>query len=195
MPEDAFALSARLTPEPNRETIHPVSVPSQEKVAVTSNGIKPALKSPTKTTVKLNDLLKVKTSVDQVTQVLEAGSEANELFTAEQLHLVWKDFAESRKKFQAEYHLLTQPFEIRGSHIIIRLLSMVQETMLNNFKSDLIAFLREKLRNNSILVMGELVETEEKKMLYTPRDKFEYLVEKNPALKQLRDRLGLDPDF
>jgi hypothetical protein len=32
-------------------------------------------------------------------------------------------------------------------------------------------------------------------MLYTPRDKFEYLLEKNPILKKLRDRLGLDPDF
>ena len=102
---------------------------------------------------------------------------------------------EQRKKFQAEYHLLCQPTEIRGNHIIIQLLSTVQETMLNNFKSDLIAFLRENLRNNSILVVGELKETEEKQMRYTPRDKFEYLLEKNPVLKTLRDRLGLDPDF
>ena len=160
-----------------------------------SNGTKPVLKSPTKTTIKLNDLLKVKTTVEQGTQILEARPEANESFTPEQLHVVWKDFAEQRKKFQAEFHLLSQPIEIRGSHIIIRLLSMVQETMLNNFKSDLIAYLRENLKNNSILVMGEMVEAEEKQMLYTPRDKFEYLVEKNPVLKKLRDRLGLDPDF
>jgi DNA polymerase-3 subunit gamma/tau len=156
---------------------------------------KPLVKSPSKTTVKLNDLLKVKSTVETATQVLEAKVEANEPFTAEQLHLTWMDFAEQRKKFQAEYHLLCQPTEIRGNHIIIQLLSTVQETMLNNFKSDLIAYLRENLKNNSILVIGELKETEEKQMRYTPRDKFEYLLEKNPVLKTLRDRLGLDPDF
>ena len=127
--------------------------------------------------------------------MLEARPAMNEPFTPEQLHLVWLDFAEQRKKFQAEYHLLIQPFEIRGNNIIIQLLSTVQESMLNNFKSDLIAHLRDNLRNNSILVVGELREQEEKQMLYTPRDKFEYLLEKNPILKKLRDRLGLDPDF
>lgn len=105
------------------------------------------------------------------------------------------DFADTRKKYQAEYHMLIQPTEIRGHQIVIQLLSTVQETMLNNFKSDLIGYLRERLRNNAILVIGELREAEEKQMLYTPRDKFEYLLEKNPALKKMRDRLGLDPDF
>jgi DNA polymerase-3 subunit gamma/tau len=127
--------------------------------------------------------------------VLEARQAMNEPFTPEQLRLVWLDFAEQRKKFQAEYQLLIQPFEIRESNIIIQLLSTVQETMLNNFKGDLITHLRDNLRNNSILVVGELREQEEKQMLYTPRDKFEYLLEKNPMLKKLRDRLGLDPDF
>jgi DNA polymerase-3 subunit gamma/tau len=31
--------------------------------------------------------------------------------------------------------------------------------------------------------------------MYTSRDKFEYLLEKNPALREMKDRLGLDPDF
>ena len=127
--------------------------------------------------------------------MLEVNQALNEPFTREQLHLVWLDFAEQRKKFQAEYHLLIQPFEIKENNIVIQLLSTVQESMLNNFKSDLITHLRENLKNNSILVVGELREQEEKQMLYTPRDKFEYLLEKNPVLKKLRDRLGLDPDF
>lgn len=108
---------------------------------------------------------------------------------------MWTDFAEQRKKFQAEFQLLSQPYEIRGNQIIIHLLSTVQETLLANFKADLIAYLRSNLKNNTILVAGELKESEEKQMLYTPRDKFEYLLEKNPLLKIMRDRLGLDPDF
>lgn len=140
-------------------------------------------------------MLRGKTSTEQAVPVLEAKVELNEPFTPAQLQLIWNNFADQRKKFQAEYHLLIQPIEIRENQIIIHLLSAVQETMLNNFKNDLISYLRENLRNNSILVIGELREVEEKQMRYTPRDKFEYLLEKNPMLKVLRDRLGLDPDF
>lgn len=172
-----------------RPPINPVGIP------ITKNGDKPLVKSSSKTTLKLNDLLKGKPAADEGIQVLEARNALNEPFTPEQLRLVWLDFAEQRKKFQAEYQLLIQPFEIKENTIIIQLLSMVQETMLNNFKSDLISHLRDKLKNSSILVIGELREQEEKQMLYTPRDKFEYLLEKNPVLQKLRDRLGLDPDF
>ena len=140
-------------------------------------------------------MLKGKTATDQATQVLEARPAMNEPFTPEQLHLVWLDFADQRKKFQAEYQLLIQPVEMRGNTIVMHLLSTVQETMLNNFRGDLISYLRDNLKNNSILVVGELREQEEKQMLYTPRDKFEFLLEKNPLLKKLRDRLGLDPDY
>lgn len=127
--------------------------------------------------------------------MLEAKPQLNEPFTQEQLLNTWNEFAQQRKKFQAEYQMLIQPVEIRGNEVIIQLLSSVQETMLANFKSDLVTYLREQLRNNSINVIGEMKEAEEKQMLYTPRDKFEFLMEKNPILKTLRDRLGLDPDY
>jgi DNA polymerase-3 subunit gamma/tau len=155
---------------------------------------KPSVKQPSKSTIKLTDFLKSK-SVETTTQAAEVKPDINESFTAEQLHLVWTDFAEQRKKFQAEFQLLSQPYEIRENQVIIHLLSTVQETLLSNFKSDLIGYLRMHLKNNSILVVGELKESEEKQMLYTPRDKFEYLLEKNSLLKEMRDRLGLDPDF
>jgi DNA polymerase-3 subunit gamma/tau len=34
-----------------------------------------------------------------------------------------------------------------------------------------------------------------KKVMYTNKEKFDYLAEKNPALKDLKERLGLDMDF
>lgn len=75
------------------------------------------------------------------------------------------------------------------------MLSPVQETMLANIRTELTAFLRDKLKNSTVLVVGELNEAEEKKMMYTSRDKFEYLLGKNPALREMKERLGLDPDF
>jgi hypothetical protein len=75
------------------------------------------------------------------------------------------------------------------------LLSPVHETMLNNIKVEMTAFLRDKLKNSSIQVTGELIGSEDRKVIYTNREKFDYLAEKNPVLKELKDRLGLDTDF
>lgn len=71
----------------------------------------------------------------------------------------------------------------------------IQETMLNEFRLELTTFLRERLQNSMIQVVGELRMVDEKKMVYTPRDKFEYLMNKNPLIKEMKDRLGLDPDY
>lgn len=118
-----------------------------------------------------------------------------EPFTEAQLREAWDAYAEQRKKFQAEYQMLCQPYKLEDSLIVIELLSPVHETMLNSFKSELTGFLREKLRNHSIQVTGELQTGEERKIIYTNREKFDYLVEKNPMLRELKDRLGLDTDF
>lgn len=117
------------------------------------------------------------------------------VYSPEQLQRAWNEFAEQRKKFQAEYQLLAQPYVLKDNRVMLTLLSPVQETMLNNIKSELTTYLREQLKNTSILVIGELTETDDKKMMYTSRDKFEFLVEKNPALKEMKERLGLDTDF
>jgi len=43
--------------------------------------------------------------------------------------------------------------------------------------------------------MGDYKNTDTKKVIYTNREKFEHLAEKNPNLLELKERLGLDPDF
>lgn len=92
--------------------------------------------------------------------------------------------------------MLSQPYRLEGNVIVVRLLSPVHETMLNSIKSELTGYLREKLQNNTLQVTGELpTEGEEKKIIYTNREKFDFLAEKNPMLKELKDRLGLDTDF
>lgn len=67
--------------------------------------------------------------------------------------------------------------------------------MLSNIKTELTGFLREKLRNNTIQVSGRVQTGEEKKIIYTNREKFDFLAEKNPMLRELKERLGLDTDF
>lgn len=105
------------------------------------------------------------------------------------------EFAEQRKAFAAEYQLLSQEYVLRERQIVVQLMNPFQDTMLNNIKSELTTFLREKLKNNTIILTGEVNVTEDKKVIYTSREKFEYLAEKNPILNELKDRLGLDTDL
>lgn len=91
--------------------------------------------------------------------------------------------------------MLTHPYERKENEVIILLHNPVEETILNTIKSDLTAHVREKLQNSSITVTGQLIEGETKQMLYTNREKLEYLMEKNPILKEMKERLGLDADF
>ena len=119
----------------------------------------------------------------------------DQAFTPDQLRTAWKEFAETRKIYQAEYHLLSQEIEVRDNQVIVHLHNSFQDTLINTIKSDALTFLREKLKNNTIQLTGELSVSDEKKVIYTNREKFEHLAEKNPKLKDLKERLGLDTDF
>jgi DNA polymerase-3 subunit gamma/tau len=70
-----------------------------------------------------------------------------------------------------------------------------QKVAIENLKQDLLAYLRTELKNNFIKLDLEIRKIEEKELRYTSREKFEYLAEKYPKLRDLQSRLDLDPDF
>lgn len=157
--------------------------------------IVPIKESRVKSTPQLASLLKGGENKSDSRPTAAQEVSLAEPFSETELREAWNSFAEQRKKFQAEYQLLSQPYQLEGNTIMVELLSPVHETMLGNIRSELTAFIREKLKNNSLHVAGRLLTGEEKKVIYTNREKFEYLVEKNPMLRELKDRLGLDTDF
>ena len=77
-------------------------------------------------------------------------------------------------------------------------IDITNEALIPTFekiKFDLINELRNKLQNDLINVTAKVVEVEKGKMRYTDSEKFEYLKDKYPALKDLQEKLGLDPEF
>lgn len=120
---------------------------------------------------------------------------ANLDFTFEKLKEAWNEFAETRKKYKAEYQVLTQEIELKENTIVVHLHNPVQDTLLNDLKTDITTFIREKLGNTTIQLTGELISEDDKKVIYTNREKFDHLAEKNPSLRDLKNRLGLDTDF
>ena len=113
----------------------------------------------------------------------------------EQLRTAWLEYAEKRKQYKADFQLLSQEIEIRQTTVVIHLLNPVQETILNDLKTDLTQHLRQVLKNQTIQVEGELKTDENHKVAYTNREKFEHLAQKNPVLNEMKKRLGLDTDF
>lgn len=100
-----------------------------------------------------------------------------------------------RQKFQVEFQLLQQPVELRGHVAVVQVFSALQEAMLQELRSDLTAYLRQRLRNQAIEVKAELQTPSHKPSLYTNKEKLNYLAEKNPLINELSKTFGLDPDF
>ncbi len=57
---------------------------------------------------------------------------------------------------------------------------------------DLLNFLRPRLKNFSIYIKTKQVVKEVVNRLYTSTEKYQYLVEKNPKLEEMRRRFNLD---
>ncbi len=119
----------------------------------------------------------------------------NESVTAAELERVWQEFTTQRKSQPAEFQLLSRGYRWDGQNLHVELTNPVEEMLLETLKTDLLGWLREQLRNQSLNLQVTLRANENKKVVYTNREKFDYLLQQYPYLQELKERLGLDPDF
>jgi DNA polymerase III subunit gamma/tau len=135
----------------------------------------------------------VKTSVVQ-----EPVNQTDKPFTVEEFQLAWdkliKDL-ENRKKF-SEYVILNRSFTLDGTTIHIEVDNEIQVDLLTiSLRTEVLSFLRKELQNSTIHLEVVVSKEEVKTMIYTQADKFKFMAEKNPALNDLRNVLGLDYDY
>lgn len=138
----------------------------------------------------------VKAEKVEETQVI-VEEEANAPADPQALHEAWTDFAQRKKDEGRDqlFMLMNQPYDYREGSILLNLTSPLQEDLVNEFRTEIVQFLRSRLKTKLLSIQTQLVKPEAKRMIYTPLEKFNYLAEKHPTLLMLRDRLGLDPDF
>ena len=83
--------------------------------------------------------------------------------------------------------------------VIITVGTQSHSQLLNDERDNMIAFLKNKLEKKNIdltiNVDSEKAKIENKKRPYTPTEKFEFMANKNPILRELRDELKLETDF
>jgi hypothetical protein len=90
-------------------------------------------------------------------------------------------------------HELQQP----GNVLIIRVVNKVLESALNLGRTDLLDFLRDKMKNDSItlqVIVNEPSPSETKKYM-NDRDKLDDMASRYPNVNKLRDQLNLELDL
>ena len=128
-----------------------------------------------------------------------AGQEVKEI-TLVELQREWTQIADNFKTANLinKYVMMNRPIQVVANSIHISFENEVQMQQFNeNIKLEILTTLRTKLKNHLIDIELDMVEQEknDKKMLYTQSDKYNFLVEKHPVISELKQRFGLDHEF
>ena len=128
----------------------------------------------------------------------KATVQQNKAFTLEELQVVWNEqikHLEEKQRF-SEYVILNRPFTLKGTTIHLEVDNDIQVDLLTTtLRTEILNHLRQVLQNSTIHLEVVVAEVENKTLIYTQADKFRFLAEKNPALNELRNVLGLDYDY
>lgn len=199
-PKNVVVSSVSATSSAVQATISSVrsDVPSDQKPSPTPS-VQPTAR-PSMASSKLRSTVDIETSV--LSPKIETQSVDNEIvlpnyndaFTYESAQQVLFAFANERD-IETLKVMLKREFILDGTTFKLQLDNQIQMDTLTQLKQDLATFLRQRLRNVSIQITAEIVETTTERRPYTAQEKFEYLANKNPALLELRDRLGLELVF
>jgi len=112
------------------------------------------------------------------------------------LKKAWDEFIQLRKAITPDLSMMTRPFTRKGNIITMSLAGNIENILFEQMRSSLITFLRDRTGNSSLLIQTEIVEQPVgERKLHTTKEKFDHLAEKNPVLKELKERFGLDPDL
>lgn len=133
-----------------------------------------------------------------VTQKVPITKKQQNAFSLEELKRAWADFLEHdiiRKNDLVLVTLKRKITLVNESEVHLALANHIEIDGLEKIKIELTGFLRKELQNDFIDVIADVNEEKVEKKAYTNADKFEKMMNKHPILKELKDRLGLDPDF
>jgi len=143
----------------------------------------------------LNDLERI-ASGDEDSGPQKVTGDAREDFSYDRLLEVWSIYCEKLKADNKIniYTILNNfaPTLKDKEHIVISVESKTQEHIVQNESIELLNYLRNELRNFGIEISYQMTERVLEKRLYTSKERYEYLVNKNPKLEEMRRRFNLD---
>lgn len=179
------------------ETVPPkIEVPKTSAPTASSIKIKPLPKSTSGSLIpSLTDLNSGMDLDDEDKGPQYVRGNEKQAFSRAQFMACWQQYAQKAKK-EDKIHLFTlltsnEPI-LDGIHVTVLIENIALESTLQDEKIDLLNFLRGNLNNFDIQVFPKRVEPKQSDRIYTNKDKYAYLVEKNPQLEEFRQRFNLD---
>lgn len=127
-------------------------------------------------------------------KVEEEKKQYNKTFSQEELLKAWEGYMDGLK----EEKLLKNAMSIykpkkQSEHVIkIEVGNEINRNYFDENSLSILAFLREKLSNDYIMMDIEIVEAKLTKKAMTSKDMFEEMAKQNPALQKLTDEFGLE---
>ena len=116
-------------------------------------------------------------------------------FTLDQMLKHWNDYADMLN-IQGEQLLFSamkrENPTLEGTTIICSLLNNSLATRFEAENVKLLQYIREKLNNYLIKIETPVTKLEEVKQVYTSRDRFDFMLEKNSLLQDFVVKLKLD---
>lgn len=175
------------------QEIEPVKTTSR----ITSSSIKIQLSGTVSQTASLlpslTDLERVASGDEDKGPQYVNGNEKQD-FTPEQFFAAWVSYTQKAKD-QDKIHLYTlmnnDPI-LDGTNITVLVENLALESTLHDEKIELLNFLRTELKNFDLQLISKRAANTQKKRIYTNKDKYTYMVEKNPQLEEMRKRFNLD---
>jgi DNA polymerase-3 subunit gamma/tau len=168
----------------------------------------PKISQPTATTIKVQPIKPKSSSlipslVDlNVDSAEEEGNEPQyvsgndkQSFTPSQFLTYWKQYT-TKAMQDDKIHLYTllssnEPV-VEGNIVTVLVENIALESTLQEEKIELLNYLRSSLKNFDIQLHTKKVEAKQSNRIYSNKDKYAYLAEKNPALEEFRKRFNLD---
>ncbi|MBN3035814.1 MAG: DNA polymerase III subunit gamma/tau [Bacteroidales bacterium] len=118
-------------------------------------------------------------------------------FTHSDLEKAWMEYAGITRKDQNMFTMLTKrkPLIVSGNEISFTVDNRIQEDDMKQRSTDLLGFLRKELHNHGIRLQVLVHEKPDQEKPYTPTERYRTMAEKNPALRDLKERLDLEIDY
>jgi DNA polymerase-3 subunit gamma/tau len=105
------------------------------------------------------------------------------------------DIKQQQGSRQLYISLTTSVIELNANIITITINNETQREQLQNVKQDFLDELRKNLKNNTIGLEIAITRNEVQAKAYKPADIFKSMIEKNPALLELKKRFDLEIDY
>jgi DNA polymerase-3 subunit gamma/tau len=132
-------------------------------------------------------------------QAVEVREEATRLYTIEEIRLAWRNFAEQKLQANLQVKTVFNVAEIAlidNQTLRVSFPSATQTMYFNDHRGLLGDYLRNQYDIRGLDFQVDILKQEDIKQTYkTEKQRYEEMVQKNPALETLRKRFGLQVDF